>query len=587
MRTQISSSEHNTPRQKTAEETEPQAESIQLAPPVSIGSKEALGCSQDDLPMEAYEPDHLPVCQPLLERLQGLATVTCSDSQLAFVLDAIAKEFERPVSQIEKLYAPLRRKVQEAGDETSLVETLEAGATAAEVDVLALVPPALAAGFKAMRASIEYEPELMLAVLLTGLSGALPLESRIELNAQTQYQEPLVLWSLVLMPSGELKSPLTKRLVSAPWQQTVEPLMERRYQWELAAWAERKAEAKTNQEAFSEKEPVMPLTLVSGELSSPGMDESFAAHDRWANRSMLLEVDEAASLLKKMLEGDKLANWMLSRYDGKGSQNAFVEAGRQRRYGKCRLAALFACQPDRYYAIAGDGDVSGMNARLLVVEQHQVLLHHKDSYTPEEIQAGEEFTKLLEKLYGAVAACERLELKLSERALRRFQQERTALDARKSDALSDSDRSLLSKSAGRIGRLAGLIHLLWQIVESPDGVKLEEDQEVGEEAMERAIAFHALLLEKTMQVRRKAHEHGTLPELGLRLHGKTWARAGHSASLSELRRTLASKSRPCTDVLIDALKPLTTKGYGMLHKNSRSGQGGWSYKALRPLPGVR
>jgi hypothetical protein len=524
--------------------------------------------------MEAYEPDHLPVCQPLLERLQGLATVTFSDSQLAFVLDAIAKEFERPVSQIEKLYAPLRRKVLEAGDETSLVETLEAGATAAEEDVLELVPPALAAGFKAMRASIGYKQELMLAVLLTGLSGALPLESRIELNAQSQYQEPLSLWLLMLMPSGELKSPLTKRLVSAPWQQAVEPPMERRYEWELAAWAERKAEAKTNQEAFSEKEPVMPLTLVSGELSSAGMDECFAAHDRWANRSMLLEVDEAASLLKKMLEGDKQANWMLSRYDGKGSRNAFVEAGRQRRYEQSRLAVLLACQPDRYYAIAGDGDVSGMNARLLVVEQHQVLLHHKDSYTPEEIQAGQDFTKLLDRLYGAVAACERLKLKLSERAFGRFQQERRALDARKHDCLLDADRTLLSKSAGRIGRLAGMFHLLWQIVESPDGVELEEDQEVGEEAMERAIAFHDLLLEKTMQVR-------------LRLHGKTWARAGRSASLSELRRTLASKGRPSTDVLIDALKPLTTKGYGMLHKNSRSGQAGWSYKALRPLPGVR
>jgi hypothetical protein len=570
----ISSNEHNTPRQKTAVEIETQAKPIQLSVPVSIDSQEALGLSQDDLPMEAFEPEVLPVCQPLLERLQGLATVPWSSSQLAFVLDAIAKEFERPVSQIEKLYAPLRHKVQEAGDETSLLESLEAGSSAAEVDVLELVPPALAAGFEAMRASIEYEPELMLAVLLTGLSGALPLESRIELNAQMQYQEPLVLWFLLLMPSGELKSPLTKRLVSAPWQQTVEPLMERRYEEELVDWAERKALAKTNQEAFSEKEPVMPLTLVSGELSSPGMDESFAAHDRWAKRSMLLEVDEAARILKQLQEGDKLANWMLSRYDGKGSVNALVEAGRQRRYKQCRLAALMACQPDLYYAIAGDGDVSGMNARLLVVEQHLVRLHHKDSYTAEEIQAGEELTKLLEKLYGAAAACESLKLKLSERAFGRFQQERRALDARKRDCLLDADRSLLSKSAGRIGRLAGMFHLLWQIVEPPDGVELEEDQEVGEEAMERAIAFHALLLEKTMQVRRKAHEHGTPPELGLRLHDKTWARAGHSASLSELRRVLDSTNRPCTDEVIAALKPLTTKGYGKLHKNSRRGQPG-------------
>ena len=56
------------------------------------------------------------------------------------------------------------------------------------------------------------------------------------------------------------------------------------------------------------------------------------------------------------------------------------------------------------------------------------------------------------------------------------------MDARKSDCLLDVDRSLLSKSAGLIGRLAADLHLLWQFVESPEGVALEEEQEVGEVA---------------------------------------------------------------------------------------------------------
>jgi hypothetical protein len=55
---------------------------------------------------------------------------------------------------------------------------------------------------------------VLLAVLLAGLSAALPLKSEIELNRMEDFRQPLTLWVLLLMPSGELKSPLLKRLRS-------------------------------------------------------------------------------------------------------------------------------------------------------------------------------------------------------------------------------------------------------------------------------------------------------------------------------------------------------------------------------------
>lgn len=586
MNDHISSNGHITPKWTPTAGKKEQAEPIQLAELADLDPNQEMELSQEHMPMELYEPDALPVCQPLLDKLQGLAAVPISGSKLDFAVDAIAHDFQRSPGQIEKLITPLRQQVLEAGEDVSLLETLAARSSPTAVDVLELIPPELAAGFQVVRSTTEYEPEILLALLLTGLGGALPLNSRIELNAMEQFQQPLTLWVVLLMRSGELKSPLIKRLISAPWQQTVEPMVEEAHRRELAKWRLQQAEAKIDQVPFTAKEPVLPLTRVIGELSIPGMDENFAAHDSWAHRSMLYEVDEGAPVLKQLLNGDKLGNWMLSRYDGKGSVNALVDAGRQRRYKDCRLAAVISCQPERYYQISGDGDVSGMNARLLVLEQPQVRQHHEKSYSPEDLQASHGFNQLLEKIYGAAAACERVHLTLSPDAFRRFQQERISLDERKTECLLDADRSLLSKSAGRIGRLAALLHLLWQIVESPEGVELEERQEVGVEAMERAIRFHDLLLGKTMQVRQKAHEEGTLPALGLRLHNKTWARAGHSASVSELRRTQAGKGRPSADEVIAAMKPLTTKGYGRLHKSS-NGQPGWIYTALLPAPGER
>lgn len=123
------------------------------------------------------------------------------------------------------------------------------------MDVLELVPPALAAGFQTMRSTMEYEAEIMLAVLLTGVSGALQLDSEIDLNAMEQFQQPLTLWLALLMPSGELKSPLIKRLISAPWQRTVQPMLEEAYRRKLAEWQFQQADAKSNQVPFTDKEP--------------------------------------------------------------------------------------------------------------------------------------------------------------------------------------------------------------------------------------------------------------------------------------------------------------------------------------------
>lgn len=583
MSKQIDPIGHSTP-----EHQNPQAEADDAIPGQHSREPDTSSPANGVVPGRPIESAAAPISKRLRSRLLALVNQDLVGSDLPFALDAVAEEFKRPINLIEKLYKALLMEKHGEGNDGSLLEDLERLSPTDRVDVMDLIPPQLAAGFRAIRVTTEYEPLVMLAVLLAGLSAALPLDSQIELDQQNRFRQPLTLWVCVLMESGALKSPMLSRLISQPWEKAVDPLMKEAHRQELNAWRQRKEEARLDSREFNEKAPSELVTRISGALTEGGMDECFAIHDRWGNRSMLQEVDEGAGLLNQLMNpsaGDKFHNWYLPRYDGKESCNAYVDSGKRRPYKSCRLGLIIFCQPARYLEIAGNGDQSGFTARLMVVEQHEVRQNFLTNYTEEQIQASDDLDALLIRLYSSLAGCQRLHLELSQEAFARFQEVNQELYERKCSSLSEAERSLLNKSSGRIGRLAAGFHLLW-LSHGGSGqvVDLEPQGVVGLEAMERAITFHKLLLDRTVGVRLSASEHGTLSTLGLKLHRKTWGLPDHEALFGKLRNSFASKDRPSGSEMILALRPLVEKGYGSLNQITYRGQKSWSYKAKRALP---
>ncbi|MFN9645374.1 MAG: hypothetical protein ACK6BG_09730, partial [Cyanobacteriota bacterium] len=68
--------------------------------------------------------------------------------------------------------------------------------------------------------------------------------------------------------------------------------------------------------------PRLPQTLVTEDITVQGMEVHLEIHDRWANRSICLWLDEAAAALRQMADPARagkdasLGGWLLSRYDG-------------------------------------------------------------------------------------------------------------------------------------------------------------------------------------------------------------------------------------------------------------------------------
>jgi len=527
--------------------------------------------------------------KPTLQQvLEELAAAGPSGSELSFRLERIAGDHDRSLRDVQGLYRELVEEKEAALDADDSLDQLEQLGATGDLDVLSLIPPVLVKALEGIRHSAEFQHSTLLAVLLAGFSAALPLRSWIELDPAEDFSQPLTLWVLLLMPSGELKTPLLHRLLVKPWQQSVDAVVEQAHKRQVEEWELRKQDSENGDGPPPGPRPRLPQTLVTEDITVQGMEVHLEIHDRWANRSICLWLDEAAAALRQMADPARagkdasLGGWLLSRYDGTGARGAKVDQTRERHYKSCRLAMVAGCQPDVYREITGDADQSGLSARFIVVEQLSVEQHFPPCWTEEEVQRADALKELLVRCYGFLARIEQLHLRLAPEAFALFQAERAAMYQRKRASISAAERSLANKAAGRIGRLAALFHLLWCVAEREEGPISLGDNQVGVEAMQRAIRFNRFLLDQTVGVRLTSAGNSALGALMLKLQRVAWEKRTPLA-LSTLRRALSGKQRPETAEVLHALQVLEERGYGVLEPMEYRGQQGWKYTASKPL----
>jgi hypothetical protein len=409
------------------------------------------------------------------------------------------------------------------------------------------------------------------------------LESSIEL-IPGDFEQSLNLFAVLLMDTGEAKSPLIKRLVSAPWKKSVDVIMKQRYLEAVKYWKHLKEDsAETNSDPEIPKpDPVQ--TLITEDLTPQGVERHLVLHERYAKGSILLLFDEGKDLLAEMAGQNvstnqlKLGTWVLSRYDGTGGRGAKADATKERHYSQCRVSALISCQPDIYRQITGDADQSGLAGRFVAVEQSTVEQIFPEEFDPSHQQKHEELANLLVALYTYVCDRSCVSLMLSDEARKMFQKERQSLDDRKNQSLSDAERGQLNKAHGRLGRLAGNLHLLWSFDPAmPNGRELP--QVVDVDSMQRAIQLNQFLLSQSVLVRQTSIGNNLSMQKILAFHSKAH-KVNKACKVSEIRKALHSPMRASkeeTELIVNALHQI---GVGRSWKDERGTR--W-YQSLKPL----
>jgi len=455
--------------------------------------------------------------------------------------------------------------------------------SADRIDAKTLLPPCLSEGLSIVGETIEYDWETVLTVLLAGISGACPLDSRIEL-IPGDFVQPLIIWVVLLMPTGELKSPLIKRLVLDPWKTSVDAVMKERYQEAIKEWTRLKSEEFANGGGFDIPKPMKVQTIIMEDRTSQGIERHFMLHERFGKGSVLLLLDEAKDVLLEMT-GQTNGNgalpfgtFVLPRYDGAGARGAKADEQNERHYSECRLAALFCCQPDVYRAITGDADQTGLSARFVAIEQTKVDQQFPTTFPASHKQRHEDLRKILSDLYAWVSRQSSIHLKLTEDALALFQNERQFLQDRKNQTLSDAERGLLNKCHGRIGRLAGILHLMWAFDPHRLSGRLV-DTNVGVDSMERAIRLNRYLLSQTVLIRQTSAGNSLSMQKILAFHN-TALKVKNPVRITDLRVKPLSAMRLSpteAEMVANALQEL---GYGRV---STDDKGKLCYQALKPL----
>lgn len=456
-------------------------------------------------------------------------------------------------------------------------------ASADQIDAKALLPPSLSEALSIFSETIEYDWAIILTVLLAGISGACPLDSRIDL-IRGDFVQPMIIWAVLLMPTGEMKSPLIKRLVLDPWKTSVDSVMKERYRDAIKEWTKQKSEESANGGDFDLPQPRKVQTIIMEDRTPQGIERYFMLHERYAKGSVLLLLDEAKDILLEMsgqshgTSALPFGTWILPRYDGAGARGAKADEQNERHYSECRLAALFCCQPDVYRAITSDADQTGLAARFVTIEQTKVDQRFPTFFPASHTQRHQKLHQILSNLYTWVCSQSSIHLKLRDEALALFQKERQYLQDRKNQTLSDAERGLLNKCHGRIGRLAGILHLMWAFNPCQPLSRLV-DTNVGVDSMERAIKLNRYLLSQTALIRQTSSGNSLSMQKILAFQNNA-LKVKRPVRITDLRVKPVSAMRlsPAeSEMVANALRDL---GYGRVSMDDKSKL---CYQALKPL----
>ena len=219
----------------------------------------------------------------LQQALEELAAAGLSGSELSLRLERIAGDHDRGLRDVRGLYRELIQEQEASLEADDSLDQLEQLGATVELDIRALIPPVLVDALEGIRHSAEFQHSTLLAVLLAGFSAALPLRSWIELDPAEDFSQPLTL-RVLLLPSGELKTPLLNRLLVKPWQQSVDAVVEQAHKRQVEEWELRKQDAENGDGPPPGPRPRLPQTLVTEDITVQGMEVHLEIHDKWANR---------------------------------------------------------------------------------------------------------------------------------------------------------------------------------------------------------------------------------------------------------------------------------------------------------------
>lgn len=436
-----------------------------------------------------------------------------------------------------------------------------------------LLPASIAAAIETRSRYLPCDGPSAVLPFLATVAGLVKLGTEVEGSAVAGYRVPVNLFACLVGRSGAKKSPIGRLLVEAPTRE-LRAEMAAANRVALEKWRDACRGGKRGE---PKPEPPQLKQLMVSDYTGEALAAQLQTQEE-AGLGLLINRDELSGLFGSLnaYRGGRGADeqQLLELFDGGGLTSLRVVGGRS--YSRSQLSIYGGTQPDVLRQLVADGDASGLWARFLFVPLPELPVPLPLATSAPEVAEVEAAAATLANACGAVYRLPRQTYRLALAAAERFahyelNRQRAALRA-----TIGAQSALYGKSAGKVLRLAGVLHLL-QIAagEISNGAAIESG------TIERAAAVVDHLDAWALGLHAEVAA-GGVGQLMRTVHRAAEAAAG-AIRWKELAVRLSAKQRKETDAaaFAEAARALAADGYGELDEGKR---GAISYRATRALP---
>jgi hypothetical protein len=512
------------------------------------------------------------------ERLAYAISSGASRADLEAECLSLASAADLPPASLRSLLRELRAEHEAQlaiGAEAAQIKAAAARAeSAAALSLDYLLPKRIAWAIATRTRALPVDDVAAACCFIVCISSVVKLGSEMVAAEALDYRVPLNLYAALVARSGAKKSPTSRLLVAEPTK-ALRLELAREHDRAMAAWKEDTKGMKPTERPDPPRAAYLSVSDATSEaLAAQLQEQENRGLGLLFNRDELAGMFGSLNAYRKGRGGDE--QQLLEAYDGAPFHSLRVAAaGGGRFYSRCHLSIWGTIQPDVLRDMVAGGDASGLWARFLFVPLPEVIvpIPLEDSETDQ--WDSEEAASILADTCRAVYTMPRRSLYLTPEGRAAFvaYEQRTQEQVRASAIPAQG--ALWGKAAGKVLRIAGLLHLIRLAAGEASG------NDVGSDEVERAAAVVDHLNSWTLSLHQSVAD-GATDDLMRLIHGLSEA-AGRGVGWRDVSQRLSKAQRQEIDsaAASAAMQALAELGAGEVATGAR---GAATYRATGRLP---
>jgi len=479
--------------------------------------------------------------------------------------------FWNPVTEVKSIYPPYQNEIgclvwqakKGQGPKWIYENSPVINGDTSGIKLEDVFPAELSRHLRVICKYLPFPDYLIISSFLSAVASCLRLGTSAVLSESTNFVVPLNLFVGAVGRTGSMKSPMIEQLIKQPLQ-LVEEEVNQKYKRQLAQWLNDKNDNNSNDGELPE--PVQSFVFIR-DTTEASMERQLV-NQEINNDSLLVLRDELSALFvfdkEKGNKGTQKEQY-LELFDGNGLGSIRMDRGKAvvRKSNKTQVSIAGAIQDQILAKLIAFGDPTGLFARFLFLPLPSIAIK-LGKLNEQEKQASREARKYLKEFLLKIKRLHGFTYYLDNESEDRFIEYHFEHQVKANQVEINSKIShaaVFGKSAAKVGRLTGLIH----IVRTVDDPK----EFVQEDTLDQAIKIVDFSDKYTIEFekRNNASSEDKLMKRLIQITSKT---RGHMA-YRDISAGLTPKERGKWDkeMIEKTLQKLAHMGYGDIKGGSK------------------